>query len=180
MTELPPITEERLDVTNYVPLYKQLSLILQQRIKVGVYKSGEKLPSEREIIETYKVSRITATAAIQDLVQNGLAYRIKGKGSYVARPKIVGLSSFGSFSTDIQQRGMKPSSRILEFSIVPADQELITHLGLKPDDNCVKLHRVRYADGAPVAIEIAYLPEKLVPGLENENLEQDSLFRVLN
>jgi GntR family transcriptional regulator len=179
MTGLDAVNEERLDITDYVPLYKQLSQILQQRIKAGVYKSSEKLPSERELIELFKVSRITATAAIQELVQNGLAYRKKGKGTFVSRPRIVGLSSFGSFSSDILQRGMTPSSRILELTSVPAEQDLMTHLGLEAGERCIKLSRVRYANDAPVAIETTYLPEKLVPGLGNEDLEKGSLFAVL-
>jgi GntR family transcriptional regulator len=179
MTGLDAVNEERLDITDYVPLYKQLSQILQQRIKTGIYKSGERLPSERELIEIFKVSRITATAAIQELVQNGLAYRKKGKGTYVSRPRIVGLSSFGSFSADILQRGMIPSSHILEISSVPAEQDLIHHLGLETGESCIKLSRVRYANDAPVAIETTYLPEKLVPGLEKEDLEKGSLFAIL-
>lgn len=179
MAESYAVNEERLDITDYVPLYKQLSQILQQRIRVGIYKSGDKLPSERELVEIFKVSRITATAAIQELVQNGLAYRKKGKGTYVARPRIVGLSSFGSFSSDILQRGMTPTSRILEMAVVPTDQDLITHLGLDTGDRCIKLSRVRYANDAPVAIETTYLPEKLVPGLGKEDLEKGSLFAIL-
>ncbi len=178
MTEFASITEERLDITDYVPLYIQLFQILQQKIKKGIYKSGEKIPSERELILTYKVSRITATAAIQELVKNGFAYRIKGKGTYVARPKITGISSFGSFSSDIKQRGMNPSSKLIEYSIVEANQELVDNLGIELGENCVKLHRVRFANDTPVAIEIAFIPEKLVPGLENEDLEQGSLFAI--
>jgi GntR family transcriptional regulator len=178
MAEGRLIEEERLDTTNYIPLYKQLSLIIQQRIKLGVYKSGDRLPSERELIETFKVSRITATAAIQELVQSGLVYRIKGKGTFVARPRIVGLSSFGSFTSDIHQRGMVPSSRVVELVKVPADPELQNKLGLKPGEVCLKLFRVRFANEDPIAIEIAYLPEKLFPALENEDLERGSLYTV--
>ncbi len=174
-----PNNEEHLDITDYAPLYKQLSQILQQRIKEGVYKSGEKLPSESELIKVFKVSRITASAAIQELVQSGLVYRKKGKGTYVTRPRIIGISSFGSFTADILQRGMTPSSRVVEFTTVPADQELSTHLGLNVGEYCVKLSRVRFANDEPVAMETTYLPLKLVPGLENEDLEKGSLFSIL-
>jgi GntR family transcriptional regulator len=179
MAEMITNAEDRLDPTDYVPLYKQLTQILQQRIRSGIYKSGEKIPSERELIETFKVSRITATAAIQELVQNGLAYRMKGKGTYVARPRIVGLSSFRSFTSDILQRGMTPSSRITELVTVPSDQEQQQHLDLEPGEECVKLTRIRYANGDPLALETAFLPAKIIPGIENEDLETGSLFNIL-
>jgi GntR family transcriptional regulator len=179
MAEFNQALEERLDMKDYAPLYKQLFQILQQRIKAGIYKSGEKLPSERELIENFKVSRITATAAIQELVQNGLVYRKKGKGTYVTRPRITGLSSFGSFTSDISQRGMTPTSRIIEIKTVQAEEEQINHLGLNAGDLCIKLSRVRLADNVPLAIETTYLPEKLVPDLGNEDLEHGSLFSIL-
>jgi GntR family transcriptional regulator len=179
MTEYNQLSEERLDMANYVPLYKQLAQILQQRIKTGIYSGGEKLPSERELSEIFKVSRITVTAAIQELEQNGLVIRKKGKGTFVTRPRIVGLSSFGSFTSDILQRGMVPSSQIIEISTVLADENLVTHLGLELNEPCIKLSRVRFANETPVAVETTYLPAKLVPGLEKEDLEKGSLFAVL-
>lgn len=179
MAEYNQLIEERLDMANYVPLYKQLAQILQQRIKAGIYASGVRLPSERELMETFKVSRITVTAAIQELEQNGLVYRKKGKGTFVTRPRIVGLSSFGSFTSDILQRGMIPSSRLIEFTSLLANEELTTHLGLEAGESCIKLSRVRYANETPVAVETTYLPEKLVPGLEKEDLEKGSLFAIL-
>lgn len=170
--------DERLDYNGYVPLYKQIFEILQKRIKEGIYTNGSQLPSERELIETFNVSRITATSAIQELVKNGLAYSKKGKGTFVTRPRIVGLSSFRSFSSDILQRGMTPSSRILSLQTIPADDNLKEILDLEPGDLCLQLSRVRLANNEPVALETTYLPEKRFPGFSLEDIEGKSLFSV--
>jgi GntR family transcriptional regulator len=179
MSETNNTNEDHLDSSSYVPLYAQLYEILRRRIEKGEYKNREKIPSETDLMNSFDVSRITALAAIRELIKTGLAYRIKGKGTFVAQSKIKGLSSFGSFSADIRQRGMVPSSKVVEFTKIPADAELQERLGVEPGELCIKLVRVRFANDEPVAIETAYLPDKLVPGIENEDLNKISLYETL-
>lgn len=179
MEQVPREANEHLDPSSYTPLYVQLFQIMRSKIEAGIYKPGEQLPSERELIETYEVSRITATAAIQKLVHSGLVFRIRGKGSFVARPKIRGLSSFGSFSSDIRQRGMVPSSRILSSDIITADNDVKEHLELSLEDKVLKISRLRFANEEPVALETAFIPEALFPGIENEDLEHGSLYEIM-
>lgn len=167
-----------LDPRSYVPLYMQLYAMLSRAVEEGHYKAGEQLPSERELSESFSVSRITSGSAIQELVRAGLAYRVQGKGTFVARPKIRGLSSFDSFSSDICQRGMVPSSRLISCEKLIPDEEVQERLSLPPEECCFELVRVRLADNEPVAIETTYIPEKLCPGLENEDLERGSLFET--
>jgi GntR family transcriptional regulator len=179
MEQGPKEAVERLDPQSYTPLYVQLFQIMRDKIEAGTYQPGQQLPSERELIETYEVSRITATAAIQKLVHSGLAYRIRGKGSFVARPKIRGLSSFGSFSDDIRARGMVPSSRTISSDIITADDDVKEHLQLEADEKVLKISRLRFANDEPVALETAYIPEALFPGIENEDLEHGSLYEMM-
>jgi GntR family transcriptional regulator len=171
--------DDYLDPNSYTPLYIQLYEVLRSRIEKGVYIPGDKLPSEREIIEQYNVSRMTVTSALQKLVRSGFVYRIRGKGTFVAKPKIRGLSSFGSFTTDIQQRGMVPGSRVLSFEVISPDTEVRERLGLDEGENCYKLVRVRLADDEPVAVESAYLPEKLFPNLDEVDLASGSLYNAM-
>lgn len=167
-----------LDPKSYVPLYMQLYAILSREVEEGHYEAGEQLPSERELTESFSVSRVTAAAAIRELVRVGLAYRVQGKGTFVARPKIRGLSSFDSFTSDIRQRGMVPSSRLISCEKLIPDEEVRERLSLLPEERCFELVRVRLADSEPVAVETTYIPEKLCPELENEDLERGSLFET--
>ncbi len=170
--------EKRLDPTSYVPLHVQLALLLRRSIEAGVLRPGERLPSERQLAERYGVSRITATAALQGLVRGGLAYRWRGKGTYVARPKLREMSWSASFSEHMRSRGHTPSSRVLALERIMPGEEVAAHLGLPSGALSWHLARVRLADGEPVAVEDAYLPADLYPGLEEEDLEKGSLYEV--
>ncbi len=68
-----------------IPLYKQLYTSILDEIRAGKLKSGDRLPSEKELAEQFKVSRITSKKALEDLVQAGLVERARGKGSFVAK-----------------------------------------------------------------------------------------------
>ncbi len=66
------------------PLYKQLYSSLLEEIKTGKLKSGDRVPSEKELADQFKVSRITSKKALETLVQAGLIERARGRGSFVA------------------------------------------------------------------------------------------------
>jgi len=70
------------------PLYKQLKDVLKQKITAGEFKPGEALPGERQLMETYGVSRVTVRQAIAELVNEGLLYRQHGKGTFIAPKRI--------------------------------------------------------------------------------------------
>ena len=76
-----------LDKSNPVPLYHQLKESLLERITSKFYAVGDLIPSEFELQEMYKVSRITIRRAIQELVQDGFLSAQQGKGTYVSQPK---------------------------------------------------------------------------------------------
>ena len=65
------------------PLYIQIRDTLIGQINSGEYESGNQLPSEREISDTYSISRMTARNALTQLVDMGYAYRVRGKGTFV-------------------------------------------------------------------------------------------------
>ncbi len=174
--DVSALADERLDPQSYTPLHTQLILLLRRAIETGVFQPDDRLPSERELAARYGVSRITASAALQELVRSGLAYRRQGKGTFVARPKLRDISLSASFSEDMLRRGHVPSSRLLALEAGQADGEIAERLGLAPGGRCLRLARVRLADGEPVAIETAYIPAGLCPGLEGEDLERGSLY----
>ena len=69
-----------------VPLYLQLKEFLRMQIETGVYASGSRLPSERELAQDFHVSRMTARQALQLLAQDGFTSSRVGKGTYVRQP----------------------------------------------------------------------------------------------
>jgi GntR family transcriptional regulator len=168
-----------LDKGSHIPLYLQLTAQLTDLIHAGELKPSYRLPSERELSVMLKVSRITTRLAVQELLESGLVYREQGRGTFVAEPKMRGVQGFASFTEDMRNRGLVPGSKIINQEIVGVDENLSHTLHLNTGDSALHLVRLRLADDHPVAIQSAYLPARMFPGLELENLVDRSLFEVL-
>ncbi|MCL4826306.1 MAG: GntR family transcriptional regulator [Caldilinea sp.] len=162
------------------PLYIQIKNLLQRQIEEGVYAVGDRLPSERELSETYAVSRMTARQALHLLQQSGLVQTQVGKGTYVSRKIDQDLQELTSFTQDMVNRGLLPSSRVLCAELRPADTGLTTRLSAQVGEELVVLSRLRLANGNPVAIEVAHLRHALCPQiLQRHDFATESLYRVL-
>lgn len=169
-----------LDRNSAIPLHTQLTDLLRAHIATGVLPPHSRLPSERVLCNQYGVSRITVREALSELMHEGLIHVAVGKGTYVADPTLnEELQPLSSFSDDIRRRGMMPSSRVLEATIVHADDVLADRLRVPRGAETAKLCRLRLADGLPIAIQVAHLPHHLCPGLLQFDLASRSLFDVL-
>ena len=168
-----------LDKSSYIPLYRQLVENITQKIDSGELKPGDRLPSEREMAEDLKVSRITARQALDALEQLGLVYREQGRGTFVAVSHLYGIEGFSSLSEYVMRRGLRPRSRILKQEVVDADDRLLSCLKLEPGEKVLHLERLRLADDSPLAFQSSYIPCRLAPGLEDEDLRSRSLFDTL-
>lgn len=163
------------------PLYAQIKEYILLNIQSGVFPQDSKIPSEREMAEQFHVSRMTVTKAIQELVRDGLLYSRVGKGTFV-RPHTIDqqLDSLTSFTEEMGQRGQRPSSRVLQAIIRPAEAEIAHALDILPGAEIVVLRRVRLADKQPVAVETSALMAALVPGiLDHHDFARESLYDVL-
>jgi GntR family transcriptional regulator len=163
------------------PLYIQIKDLLRSEIESGRFAVGDRLPSERELSETYSVSRMTARQALQLLQQDGLTQRQVGKGTYVARPQIdQDLRELTSFTQDMTARGLHPQNRVLLAELQPAGPEVAAQLQTTAGEPLVVLQRIRLADGKPIALETAHLPHRLCPGiLGSHDFTRASLYQVL-
>jgi len=164
---------------SHVPLYQQLVDKLAAQIRRGELRPGDRVPSEREIAERLNVSRTTARLAVEELVASGLVYREQGRGTFVAASARNSVLGFASFSEDIRARGLKPGSRILAQELIDGDEAIHELLNLPPGEKVLRLVRLRLADSKPVAIQTAWLPARIVPGLEKRDLTNQSLFTIL-
>lgn len=162
-----------------IPLYSQLYSRLAAHIASGELKAGDRIPPERELAEAMNVSRITARQAIDALVEKGLVFRERGRGTFVAEPKMRSLVAFTSFSEDLRARGFQPSSRIITQMLLPVDEKTGRLLKLKAGELVIHLERVRLADERPVATQTAFIPYSLCPGLQLQDLHNQSLYSVL-
>ena len=140
---------------------------------------GRAIPSERQLSQELGVSRLTLRAAIDELVRDGRLDRRHGSGTFVTEPKIAQPLTLTSFTDDMRRRGMTPSSRTLDLSVVSAGARLARRLQVSPEERIVRVQRLRLADGETMALEVLHVPEALVPGLAKGDLENRSFYDLL-
>ena len=129
-----------------LPIYHQLYEILRGNIVRGEWQPGDILPSETELIEQYQVSRITVRQALEALVNDGLIYRQRGRGTFVAHPTVEqGLSRIISFTEDMHQRGFRPDTEIISAGLISAPAEIAEKLQIEAGEELVRLERLRLA-----------------------------------
>jgi GntR family transcriptional regulator len=79
----------------------------------------------------------------------------------------------------MRQRGMKPTSKLLEQTVIVPSDDLAKKLKLTTGDRVVHLRRLRIADGIPMAIEDSHIPLKQFPGLDRIDFAKHSLYQTL-
>lgn len=153
--------------------YEQIADYLRELIDDS--EPGDRLPSDAELCDRFDVSRMTARHAVQLVAADGLVERKRGAGTFVrSSPVRRDLGSPLSFSENMRSRGMKPSSKTLSWARVDPTADEQEALGLGPEDKAYALERLRLADGTPMAIERAVMPETLAIAAE-EHIGSGSL-----
>ncbi|WP_338934817.1 GntR family transcriptional regulator [Lactobacillus helveticus] len=162
------------------PLYKELMNQLASHIKKD-YQPNQKLPSERELVDMFKVSRSTVRLALNELEEKGLIYRLHGKGTFVAPIfiKQPNLGSMYSFSSQMEGEGKEISTKNISLKLCKPEKEIVLQLNLAPNDQAYELIRLRLADGEPLVYNRTYLPEKIFSNLILEDLNQGTLYGIL-
>lgn len=169
----------KLDSENSRPLYQQLKEDLLHAIQDGVYKRGQKIPTELELSKTYDVSRITVRKALAELTEDGYLERRRGKGTFVTSVKLQrSIMRFMSFTETCEAQGLKPGSRVIKCAIEEPEDEMREQLGLEPGERIILLERLLFADSVPVTLDINHFSMKY-SFLLAEDLQDKSLFTLL-
>ncbi|WP_417527261.1 UTRA domain-containing protein [Marinomonas shanghaiensis] len=159
--------------------YYQLQGYFRELIELKTLKSGSKLPSEREIGEQFKLTRVTVRQALQNLEAEGLIYRQNRKGWFVTPPAVIyNPSSHLSFNLYVTEQGFLPHTEKLMQQIEPANAYIAQLMNIAESAPVLYLHRRRYINQRPVLIEKMYINLNLLPGIEKEDLTQ-SLSQLL-
>jgi GntR family transcriptional regulator len=166
----------RLDEQDPAPLYRQLQRVLRDAISNRVLAPDDALPAEREFADELGVSRITVRKALDGLVGEGLLIRRQGAGTFVAARVEKNFSKLSSFTEDMISRGRAPHSAWLSRAEGQVTPEESLTLGLSPGAPVYRFHRIRYADGAPMALEYSTLAAFCMPSPE---FVETSLYEAL-
>ena len=161
-------------------LYARVETVLAAEIIDGELKVGDQLPTEDSLIARFGVSRITVRRAIQNLVSRGLVEIRRGRGTFVAAPKITqDLKELSGFVEDMHALGRKPTARVIGKAIVTADGSVAHQLALARGERVVRIRRVRLADGVPISFDETYLPLEVGKKVIANNLNVEPIFSLL-
>lgn len=165
-----------------IPLYAQLAAYFKTQIQAKNLVPGDKLLPEEELCEMLRISRTTVRQAVNLLVEEGLVYRHRGKGTFVAEQKLRRtFNHLYSFSEDVRNLGREPKSIVVVSRVEELqDSRMIEHLNMPCGQKQVfHLGRVRCADDIPLLLEDTYIPLYLCPGIQYIDFESKSLYETL-
>lgn len=170
-----------IDRASALPYYAQVKEALRGQIENGTLKVGAQLPGEPELCEIFRVSRTVIRQALADLLHDGLIVKEKGKGTFVAEPKIMEnlIQRLTGFYQDMADRGTPPVSQVLKQRSVPSNSKVGGFLKLQPGTPVIEIERLRFVQKEPLVLVTTYLPESLCRDLLNIDLTRRSLYTVL-
>ena len=165
-------------------IYLQLSDSIKQKIISGIYRPGDKIPSEREMSLAYGITRVTVRTALLQLQKEGILGSEQGRGTFVLRcpednRKIVhlGTGSASRLSVDIHSGGMTPSRVVISSKKVPTQGEVASYFhGM---EYCIELVRLMLIDDTPYAVQIAYIPHKYFGDALRYDFKSCSLYEYM-
>lgn len=151
------------------PMYMQLKNILTKQINDEFYHDGQKLPSERELCDMFKVSRMTVRQALAELENTGLIKKYQGKGTYVSKPKVEQeLLKITPFRETLLAKGIMPATKFISYQEVQNSYKLSTALKAPMDEKVAKIEILGLGDDVPISYYTSHFAIKT--GLKMDHL----------
>ncbi len=170
--------EEQMNKHSSVPLYQQLVETIKQQIRDGELKEGDKLMTEFELSDAYKISRITVRKAIEILVNDGYVIKKQGIGTFVAAKKLNRVMDRTiSFTEICEYDGKVASTDVLAMEWVKASILVSQQLQISEGDRVLRMMRLRKSDGVPVMLEESFFSSRYAY-LMSEDL-RGSMYEIL-
>lgn len=165
----------------YVPLYIQVIDSLTDYIECNKFSPGYQLPGEAELCRLFDVSRTVIRQALKELEYKGLIYRSKGRGTFIAEPKIHEslVQNLTGFYQDMEAKGHRPHSKVLKQEKVAAAKKVAEKLNLAEGTPVIQIDRLRFLGQEPIVLVTSYLPYDLAPELDEVDLSDQSLYVYL-
>lgn len=163
------------------PLYLQIKEKITALIDSGEYLPGEMIPSEREMAKTFGINRMTVKKAISLLVEEGVLNSEAGRGTFVR--KFDTRLALGDIRTQrkaiselVRLTGQVPKNKVIVNEKIQGIATICEKLDVNDDEELYMLHRIRYSDKTPVALEYTHLPMKFFTDIESMDFTDISLY----
>jgi len=161
--------------TGSLPIHSQVEKYLRDRIRSGALMPGDPVPPELHLCHQFGVSRMTVRQALSRLVFEGVIVRQRGRGSFVAEPRLEHTKMFLSFEEEMRARGSKTAHKLLDLRLEPATGKVAENLALPEGTPVMVLERLRFVDGQIVGYEIRYLPRAIGGALTPDEIHNQPL-----
>lgn len=159
----------------FVPNYYRLESHLRESIRSGALKPGDPVPPESQFCQQFAISRTTVRQALARLVFEGLIERYRGRGSFVAEPRLEHSKPFLSFEEEMRARGATTGIKLLDMRSEAAEGKVAENLGIAEGTPVVVLKRLRLVNGQVVGCEIRYLPKHIGEALTPDEIHNQPL-----
>lgn len=172
---------DTIDRHSPAPMYDQLRQLIVDGIARDKLVPGDPLPGEHRLCERYGISRTVVRQALAQLEHEGLVERVKGKGTFVSRPRtseslvhtLIGLYD------DVERRGGHVRSDVLRHEREDADAEVAAALEVPEGSPVIALERLRHVDGEPWSLSTTWMPDAVGSVTLDADLTEGSLYRLL-
>jgi GntR family transcriptional regulator len=149
--------------------YHRVYNILRERILDHSMSAGEKIPPERELCDTFGVSRITVRHSLQMLQDQGLVERRPGKGTFVRKAwqKKMPILDM-DYEKSLKKEAPNIVRQLLTWEQVLPPPEIMEELGLLKSEKCVLIERLDILDGEPLSYDKGYIPLNISTSIDDE------------
>ncbi len=170
-----------IDKESSKPIYLQIKDQLIENIEQGIYKPGDKIPSARELVRRFHVSRMTVLQALRELISQRRLFTVVGKGTFVGQPEKLetDLKVVWGFTETFRSEGYKINSQLLYFGVVFGDRTITENLKINEKTPLYCLTRKRLLNDLPVGVETVFLIQSDVPGIDRFDWSKESLYTIL-
>ncbi len=170
-----------LDRGSAKPLHMQMEELIREHVETGVWVPGSLIPSENELSHQYGISRMTVRSVVTRLVQEGMLFRIPGKGTFVAEQKIEAKSlSYEGIREQLERLGYEVTTKLLSVQKNRGNKDVRSKLKLEDNAQVYVVRRLRAVKDMPLSLHTSYIPVILAPQLEKLNLVDEQLCSILS
>ncbi|SER25974.1 GntR family transcriptional regulator [Gracilibacillus ureilyticus] len=164
-----------------ITIEKELRIIddLMEQIISKQFDYGEKLPSENELADKYRVPRTTVRRSLSKLEERGFIYSQRGKGRYLKNESFqveLNLTGKSSFTEKMRQSGHQLVTQNVGCEKIKYDKQIYERLKAAREDTVYQISRLRYIHGEPIAIHNSYINERQFPDIAKVGPEIVSMY----
>lgn len=169
-----------IDRGSHQKLYRQLLEIIKGKIESGEWSLGSQIPTEEELCKTYDVSKATVRSAILELVRQGYLIRQQGKGTFINKNTVSeGITMQTSLKELMFEDEFSFRTKVIAHTVMMPIDDLDVRLDISPDKHVIYIKRLYSIEDEAILVQETYIPYHVCPLLLEDNIEDNSLFDIV-